>query len=85
MYSVYYLLYSFHIAMLEILAVVATNVAVYWGVMPCRLLQIYRRLGRNFASTTLVYFQIIAQFLLMLLHISATSRNHLQGATSVEV
>jgi len=70
--------------MLEILAVVAVNVAVCWDVTPCRLLQIYRHLGRNFASATLIYFQITAQFLLMLLHISAKSRSHHQGATSVE-
>lgn len=35
-------------------------------------------------TVTLVYIQLAAQLLLMFLHISATNRNPLQGATGFE-
>ena len=35
-------------------------------------------------DTSLVYFQLAAQLVLVPLYVSAVNRNHIQGATSVE-
>jgi hypothetical protein len=41
----------------------------------------YRKKLKLFAQ---VYYQLISQFILLLIHVSAVNHSHLQGVTSVE-